>query len=507
MTTNIQSALDKSKPAEASEAILLELFCTSHRGDGSEWDKRVEQAWEKYYGYPFESDGGESGGARPSFALYGPPGHGKTASFTQAGKTFAKLMGLNFVQSPPIGFVPTKDDFVFVSIEMAGEVSNQSVGGIPTKASFETSDGAEHAVMDKLISRQFLQLQEAGAGILLFDDFNNAVHSVQNQLLSIAQFRRFQSAHFGQCLVGLTGNLGAADNTEVYSPKLALKTRCQQMYIEDDVKDFIARADAKYAGSTTGFIRAKDIVNAFLSNRTDAFAGDPSSMRVEQGDVYACPRSWENLIKLLGPQMLRVERLGQMGALESQRLAHRIVGGDVAPKFAEYFYQMTSMALPLAKEMLDNGKFSADSEAKFKEKFGHGVSADEQDFSQQFAMAMANSVAERLVEADKQKGEKRVEAIRKIGEAYYGGISYLEDSHRALSMTRLRTRVESAVGNVWASGKEGAKVTALWADLSKGMAERMSKMGEPQEEKMRFAKQVSGIFSKMTDISGMKIGS
>lgn len=498
MSTNIQSAIPQSTPEAVSKEILIELFMNAHAGDGSEWDKRVEKAWEQEFGYPFERI--EDDDLRPSFALYGPPGHGKTAAFKEAGKRFSKAMGMRFVSEPAEDFVPSKEDFVFVSLEMAGEVSNMTTAGIPTKSSFTTSDGREVPVMEKLISRQFLQLQEAGSGILLLDDFNNAVHNVQNQLLSIAQFRRIQSVHFGRALVGLTGNLGAADNTEVYSPKLALKTRCQQIYVEDNPKDFVKRADAKYAASTAGFIRAKDIINAFISHREDQFAGDPSSVRVEQGDVYACPRSWENLIKVMGPRMKMIEQLGDAAALSAQNIAHRLVGGDVAQKFSEYFYQMTTSALPLARELVENGQLSEESKRLFQSKIGSGVSSTEQDFSQQFSMALGNLVAEKVVDINKgMRGEKKEKALSEIGCSYYGGLSMIEPSHQFLSMSRLRSRVENVVGDVLSG--DGDKVVALWKHLSKGMVEGINKFGISEDELPSFKENVGRVFSKNDAIS------
>lgn len=497
MSTNIQSAIPQSTPEAVSKEILIELFMNAHSGEGTDWDKRVEKAWEQEFGYPFEKLDDDD--LRPSFALYGPPGHGKTAAFKEAGKKFASAMGMRFMAEPPEDYVPTKEDFVFVSLEMAGEVSNMTTAGIPTKSSFKTSDGRDVPVMEKLISRQFLQLQEAGSGILLLDDFNNAVHNVQNQLLSIAQFRRIQSVSFGRCLVGLTGNLGAADNTEVYSPKLALKTRCQQIYVEDNPKDFVRRADTKYANSTQGFSRAKDIINAFIAHREDQFAGDPSSVRVEQGDVYACPRSWENLIKVLGPRMKMVEQMGDAAALSAQNIAHRLVGGDVAQKFAEYFYQMTTSALPLAREIVDKGQLSDESKKLFEAKIGSGVSSSEQDFSQQFSMALGNLIAEKVIESMSLRGEKKEKALSDLGCAYYAGLNLIEPSHQFLSMSRLRSRVENVVGDVLSS--DGDKVVTLWKHLSKGLVVGMNKFGIAEDELQSFKDNVGRVFSKNDAIS------
>lgn len=504
MATNIQTPIQQATPAEAADEILTELFYTAYRNDGSEWDKRVAAAYQAAFGYEFDAPPQGEGEGRPSFALYGPPGHGKTAAFRSAGKRFASLMGMNYVENPAEDYMPTKEDFLHWSIEMSGEMSNLSTVGLPSKGFVKTSDGVEHAVTEKLIFRPYLQMQEAGAGVLLFDDFNNAAHVVQNQLLSIAQSGRIQTVSFGQCLIGLTGNLGAADNTETFAPKLALKTRCQQMYIEDNVKDFVRRADEKYATSSQGFLRAKDLITSFIASREDLFAGDPSGVRIEQGDVYACPRTWEYLIHVLGPKMRSLESNSQVAALGAQNVAHRVVGGEVAQKFGEYFYQMTTSALPLARELIANGKLSAESQSLLKEKLGNGINAEEADFSQQFAMALANTVGEEIIRANSSlRGEKRSAAIAKLGEAYYAGLHHIEPSHQFLSLARTRTRAETVIGDIL--DNKGDRLKEVWVSMVQGFKTEMKKRIQAGElhpdDAASFGEQISRVLSKTDAIS------
>jgi hypothetical protein len=479
MATDIQHPLSQIKPSEAANEALMEIFNVSYM-EGAKtpediavqgaWNKRLESAFLEKFGYEFPGKSKIS-----PMAFYGPPGHGKSASFRQAGVEFCRLMDLDFHEDPPADFVPDrKRDFVMVTLEMAGEVSNQTVGGIPSKAIMVDADGVEHAVMDKLVQRQFLMLAGAAGGMLLLDDFNNASHNVQNMLLPIAQYRRFQTVKFGNCYVGFTGNLGAADGTQVFNPKLALKSRMRQMYVEDSPEDFVLRADRSYAKRPDSYLRAKDIVNAFVATNTDMFAGNPAHQNIETGDTYNCPRTWEALIERLGQRMPLFEvGSASSSAQAAQTIAHQVVGSQVCQEFGVYFYQMMTSALPLARELMDTGTFKPESATKFKDSIGNGVNAAEQDFAKQFALALANVGAEKLLTAEKLRGQKKADAMNAVGRAMLKGVGDIDKAFQQLAFTRLRSKVENVIGDILASSAVNDRGNEIWKGLATGIGDQM----------------------------------
>jgi hypothetical protein len=479
MATEIQHPLSQIKPSEAADEALMEIFNVAFK-EGAKtpeeiavqdaWNRRIEAGFEKAFGYEFPGKSKIS-----PMAFYGPPGHGKSASFRAAGMKFSQIMGLDFHEDPPSDFVPDPErDFVMITLEMAGEVSNQTVGGIPSKAIMVDKDGVEHAVMDKLVQRQFLMLADSAGGLLLLDDFNNASHNVQNMLLPIAQYRRFQTVKFGNCYVGFTGNLGAADGTQVFNPKLALKSRMRQLYVEDSPEDFVLRSDRAYANRPASYTRAKDIVNAFVATNPDMFAGNPAHMNIESGDTYNCPRTWEALIERLGQRMPKFEGASaSASAVAAQEIAHQVVGGQVKQEFGTYFYQMMTSALPLARELIETGTHKPESAEKFKASIGNGVSDTETDFAKQFALALANVGSEKLLAADKLRGAKKTEAMAAVGRAMLKGVGDIDRAYQQLCFTRLRSRIENVIGDILQSSAVNDRGNEIWKGLATGVGEQM----------------------------------
>jgi DNA polymerase III delta prime subunit len=505
MPTEIKHPLPELSSAEAEEMILTDLFRSAYRGDGSEWDKQLASAYERVFGDEFAVAPPGSEASFPALALYGPPGHGKTSSFISAGQRFCKEMDLNFVFRPDKDYVKTDRDFVFVSMEMAGEASNVTLGGIPSKESFTTDDGKTHSVMDKLVDRKFLHLKGAAAGILIFDDFNNAAPVVQNQLLPIAQFRKFQGIDFGRCLVALTGNLGSADNTSVYKVSLALKNRCKQYYFEDNAKDFVNRADKYWSTGSAGFIRAKDIVTSFISTHEEMFAVSPSDERISEGDTYASSRSWTALVGELGQVIGRLEKLGSAAAAKAQKVASANVGSRVASEFGSFFYQMATEALPLAREIIVNGKLDGGKADLLKEKLGNKINAQEQDFSQQFAFALANNTAERLIDAMRNlKGQKKQDALHELGKNYFVGLNQIEAAHQNLSLTRMRSRFENVLGDVLGT-EANTKANEAFYHMATGFEASAKALGVSGDDYKRFKSNVSNTLAKRDALSADKL--
>lgn len=508
MPTGIEHPLPDLNAEEAEELLLDEIFRSAYRVDAKsdadvEWNKKLAAAYEQEFGYAFEPS---PLALNTPLALYGPPGHGKTSSIIGASQRFCRSMELRMIFRPEgdLKIDPNKD-FVFCSMEMAGEVSNISTGGIPTKTEIPQEDGTAIAVMDKLLDRKFLYLKNAAAGVLIFDDFNNAASVVQNLLLSIAQFRAYQGVSFGRCMVALTGNLGSADNTNVYKTSLALKTRCRQYYFEDNPEQFVKRADRQWAKGSAAFVRAKDVVTSFIASHNEQFAQSPSDEAIAEGDTYACSRTWTALIEQLGRVMPRLEGLGSGAAARAQKLASANVGGKVATEFGSYFYQMATEALPLAREIIRDGKLAEERDALLKGKLGNKINAAEQDFSKTFAYALANNAAERIIEAvNTMKGQKRNDALSELGKNYFFGLMQVESAHQNLSLTRMRSRFENVMGDVLGSANN-ARANEVFYNLAVGFDTAAKAMGVAGDDYKRFKSNVANTLGKRDALSADKL--
>lgn len=374
-----KSSLHEITPDQAVNMIAIDMLRQFY-GTNPELDPLIEKAYA-------EMRNGASIMARntdepyKSIALIGPGGHGKTSSYKAAAKKVAKMLGLRLVDRVKVGEELTKKDFYFVVQDMSGEASNVEFGGIMDKR--KLNDGSEY--MTKLLNYRLAVAKQAGATLMLLDDYTNAAPFIQNTGLSIVQRRSFQDLDLGPTVyVGITGNQGAKDNSYATAMSSPLSTRCKVFYTEDNVEDYCVRALQNYNDKL-----GDAGVVGYLKRRKDAFHV-PSK---EKGVPYPCPRTWDAALSELRYIKHDAESTGMHPTMFRDEMANNlggILGVAAANSFVAYMNELWIGADPLARELIETGRLD---EATFKEKAGNLIAPNEMDFGFQMASALADYTA------------------------------------------------------------------------------------------------------------------
>lgn len=350
------SNFQKLDTASAVKMVLEEL-CQSHYGSRDDaLNKKIEALWFKLRGTPMMER------STTAMAFRGFPGQGKTTAYHVACDHFAKACGLNFVVDPSdddikelLNTNTLKDSFLFIKHEMAGEMSNASFGGIPSK---ETVDGMDY--MTKLPPLKLAVLKDASAGMLLLDDFNNAGASVQNIALSLLEEKRYQSLKLGNIYVGLTGNLGALDGTNVAGMSAANATRVQSYEVSDSPEAWAARSQARYNDEV-----GEALLSSFFSKFGDANGSGhqlfhkPSSKK--DGSPYPCSREWTKALQYMRQYYFEARHHIAGGNDASfllkdlERTAAGHLGMEAGTALKSFYYNVFNGAMPMAIAQMESG--------------------------------------------------------------------------------------------------------------------------------------------------------
>lgn len=435
MSTKKEAASSTLYPVVDTEFVvellykdLMLTFYTKGEDADEDLNCRIEQAWFNKYGVPFRPEDADY--VNPT-VLHGPPGHGKTTSYKVASTQVARDLGLNFVINPDESYIPTKDDFVFVSYELSGQVSTTDFGGLPAKKTIQDTE-----YMSKIPNYRLAVMKLARTGVLLLDDIANGSPSIQNVALSIAEERRFQGMNLGNVMVGCTANLGAMDGTNTSPLSSALIARCRNFEVRDTVENFVKRTQREF----------KDAVGdaglcGFLSKYKDSFTVD----RVPKSSPFPCPRTWRKLLgdlrRFVGDNAnsFKDPRSAALPAsTQLQWLASSIVGFDAAGKLSAYIHSLYTGAAPIASEMMDNGKLSEEKETMMKSRMGTGHSSEGHEFAYQYAVALADECAARLYR-DQDDPVK----VSKLYQNFAVGLTKVEPTSIMFTVNHLMGRLEN----------------------------------------------------------------
>lgn len=408
-----------------------------------EMNKKISDVYKQRYGKEFDPKV-HAKNKNLSLFLMGPPGQGKTASYTAAAKEVCADLGLRFVEHVTDNYIPNKKDFIMVVQECAGENSAITFGGVP-KAEEVEINGQKVAVLKKALNYRFTLFERCAGGVLLFDDAANAAQVIQNVLLPVAQNHTFQGLKIANACIGFTGNLGALDGTYTTELSSALRTRVIPMFVTDTVKDFAARAYEYYNDS----LGDMGIINFLFRNERDfAVLPDPS-----EKSGFACSRSWDNLIQSVRSV---VERNGGRGRGESDsleeihQLAYSIVGPEIGTKLVAYFNSMIRGADPLARQFVIDNKPDLN---RLKEKYSNGASPEDISFGYQFATACGDYAVNLIAESD-NPDKKLEEAMKRFGTA----VLQLNDSEFAFSLEHLKNKLASYITDFSQPTKDGREL-------------------------------------------------
>lgn len=385
--------------AEGTLAAVIPLIVKSifqsifTHGANPEKDERIKAAYKKHFkGLEFLPRA--QGTDRP-FYLRGVPGQGKTAAFTVACKQVAKALGAEFLHRPTDDIKITDKHFVFSVLELAGEVSNISTTGIPTKSTFEDSQGNTVEYMSKLPYKMLASLKDAGYAFLLLDDFANAGINIQTSMLSALLDKQLQALDLGKSTAfGLAGNLGVSDNTKGIQDTTSITTRTRTIVVKDTLEDFCARVAAEYRdkpqndGHFMSFLEAhpKHFYNAELVQKLKANAPHPTS------------RQLSTAVEVARNMFHEIEHNRAMGAnsvyayalADAKLEIASLIGCDVATDFGSYFNCLLEHnAAPLASAIIKDHKL--DDNAIWAEIYNRSqIDANSLDFGKRFGEAVAD---------------------------------------------------------------------------------------------------------------------
>lgn len=281
--------------------------------------------------------------------LLGPPGHGKTTAFKEASKRVAKALGMVYIEDPEDGEYIDKNTFVFSTLQLAGQVTTTSVGGIPSKNAKLNEKGEVEHFMTSLPEYRISALKKAGGGVLLFDDFPNASEAVQNGVgLQLTNEGKLNGLKIENIYMGITGNLGSAyDGTNTYKTSSALASRTQTYAVREKFEDFQERTLARVSDELGDLY----VISYFELNPERFNFMEP---RGERQGGFTSPRSIDNFIEEL---RLLVRTKGGSDDLfkitdRVGSLAISMLGIENGSDFKAYLASIKNEALPKAKEII-----------------------------------------------------------------------------------------------------------------------------------------------------------
>jgi hypothetical protein len=368
--------------------------------------------------------------------LAGPPGHGKTSTIEAAAKRVARAMNMRYLSPDRLESVPLSEidgnTFAFVSEETAGLVSAMEMFGMPAEGrttGVKDEEGNDVRFLARLFSLPLQKLMRAGGGVLLFDDFSNAIKQIQDTGLSLMDRRRNGELVLTKTYFAATGNLGGLDDTNATRMSSALRGRMRTYLTHDTVDNFLARnlADPLLQDSLGDvFVRA-----FFKRTKDKHFSRIPA--KGEQGG-YPSPRTWRDAIDDLRDCLHR-HGGRSIDAIEAARyeinsILQASVGLVTAQAFNAFLESVLVGAEPLAAQLISTGEI--DQAAKAKHFSPEGFSSNDQFFAHQFVVALADHTVNRIL-ADPSKFEETIqrfgrglEEVKEQGNTFELGLEELQ---------------------------------------------------------------------------------
>lgn len=403
-----------------ADGIILDML-HKFRGGSPERDKKIEAAIAERNDGVFVPRRFVKG-----TMLMGPGGQGKTTAFKVAAKWVADRLGMRLLVNPPDSVDVGANDLLLVSSEMSGEVHNTGTTGLPMirrlsiQAQEEiaaeqgtglpggapSSHGVEYTSYAP--DRRLVQAKSAGAAIVLFDDALNASPNIQNILLSLAEEGRYRGLDLGsRTYVGLTGNLGALDGSNVHRASAPLRTRLKVLLVMDSVEQWTHRAQM-----SSKTVIGDGGISEFLRQNPELFyAPKPRGY-----GSYPVSRTWDGFLAELEESALVLHSLRERGTLTDALLdkylvrirdsAVSFVGKEAADRFRSFVQANQTDAVPLARDLLKGrGEFTKQRAAEFAQRLGAGKTIEERNFASQFALALAEMSAAEVVGTLPKVGE------------------------------------------------------------------------------------------------------
>lgn len=273
-------------------------------------------------------------------------------------------------------------------------------------------DNENSHVTAMLPNLRFKLAESARFALFNFDDAANASPSIRNALLEIAQSGRYSGvADLNGAMVTFTGNIGAEDNTNTMSQQSDAEiTRVQKYRVMDTPKDWARRET---------ILRSNDSGNdclfaSFIEKQGDTpgiFRPIPGS-REKKGVAKPNSRSLQNALNEVQFYFALVEENGLNGGQFGSQILDEIrqkvqacCGELVATHYVEHVRAMQTEAIPIASDLMKEGKFDED---RFERNLDSNSSKGK-DFGYRFASALADEFIQFCKKSTEE--EKRFAAI------------------------------------------------------------------------------------------------
>ena len=364
-----EAGFEFSSVADLEVVIVQSLLRSWHtNGIDKEADVQVEKAWTEIFNYGFNNANPDDD--MTPLGILGPPGQGKTSVFSSAIKRIGKAMENRVLINPGEYVKVDKDDIVFRTIIMAGEVSNTVVSGVPQ---ISPAVGVEKDVTRFAPPEYLAKLEDNRFSVIVVDDLLNAHSHIQNAMMDLIETRHFRSTYIGEtAYTAFTGNLGAIDGTNVNKQSSALTNRARSMVTGDTPGDFCERAHRTYVEGRddnfgTGFI-IEFLVDNVERNPLLFYEG----VDKKKNGPHTSSRSLEKLIRGLRDEMNDHDAALKAGArtepifMRFERIVPQYVGKTFTNKFLPYVQDLLTLARPVANELLEHGTLSEQTRAKFQ---------------------------------------------------------------------------------------------------------------------------------------------
>lgn len=331
----------------------------------------------------------DDGFAPAPHILVGCPGHGKTSVLRAASRRAAGLLDMNFLDNPPSDQPIGKNDYVFLTLEFAGQNSALMIRGIPYQKKDEQTD-VEY--MDWLKERAFANMEKAGGGTLLLDDIANANVAMMNVALPILAERRFNRTIMKSFYMAATGNLGSLDGTKTTGYTSAMLNRGKVNLVRDKVEDLAARLAEKYGADAFGdcFFSGWLIRGGQAMIETVPMAGSMQNVATPRSIDNSCQAFRIELMKVGGPTR------GQAALNRSafDRNVGSLIGKEAGDNLVSHLHSAYEFADPAARMMILEGKLDDSIAARMK----NANAIENIMFFEQFGQALADYTSFRIKE-------------------------------------------------------------------------------------------------------------
>lgn len=364
--------------------------------------------------------------------LAGSPGHGKTTTIEVAAKRVATAMNMRYLSPDRLESVPLNEidgnTFAFVSEETAGLVSAMEMFGMPAegRSTGTGPDGTDTRFLARLFSLPLQKLMKAGGGVLLFDDFSNAIKQIQDTGLSLMDRRRNGELVLTKTYFAATGNLGGLDDTNATRMSSALRGRMRTYLVHDTVENFLARnLTDPLLQDPLGDVFFRQF---FARTKDTYFSRIPK--KGEQGG-YPSPRTWRDALDDVRDC---VHRHGgrkniEVARTEINNILQASVGLECAQAFNSFMEAVLVGAEPLAAQLMETGKLDKSTVEKYFNQ--EGFQANDLFFAHQFVLSLADHTINKIL-ADGHLDEaiarfaKGLELIRSQGGTFELGLEELQ---------------------------------------------------------------------------------